>query len=238
VRGDKRALDQLRSIKFTTDYLMHPEGSVLVEYGNTKVICTATVTNDVPKFLKSSGKGWVTAEYSMLPRATNTRTRRERQKIGGRTAEIQRLIGRSLRSIVDLSLLPERSVLIDCDVIQADGGTRTASISGGFVALAIALKKLKEAGEISEIPIRDYVAAVSMGLLEGTTHLDLEYSEDSSAEVDMNLVMTGSKEIVEVQGTAETKPFSQKQLSELVEVGWKGIESIIVLQKEAIGSLS
>lgn len=238
MRGDKRALDQLRSIKFTTDYLMHPEGSVLVEYGNTKVICTATVTNDVPKFLKSSGKGWVTAEYSMLPRATNTRTRRERQKIGGRTAEIQRLIGRSLRSIVDLSLLPERSVLIDCDVIQADGGTRTASISGGFVALAIALKKLKEAGEISEIPIRDYVAAVSMGLLEGTTHLDLEYSEDSSAEVDMNLVMTGSKEIVEVQGTAETKPFSQKQLSELVEVGWKGIESIIVLQKEAIGSLS
>jgi len=238
VRGDKRALDQLRSVRFTTDYLMHPEGSVLVEYGNTKVICTATVTNDVPKFLKSSGKGWVTAEYSMLPRATNTRTRRERQKIGGRTAEIQRLIGRSLRSIVDLSRLPERSVLIDCDVIQADGGTRTASISGGFVALAIALKKLKAAGEISEIPIRDYVAAVSMGLLEGTTHLDLEYSEDSSAEVDMNLVMTGSKEIVEVQGTAETKPFSQKQLSELVEVGWKGIESIIVLQKEAIGSLS
>ena len=232
-----RGIDQLRPVKFTKSFLMHPEGSVLVEFGNTKIICTATVESDIPPFLKQSGTGWVTAEYSMLPRATNTRTKRERQKISGRTAEIQRLIGRSLRAVVDLKRLPEQSIVIDCDVIQADGGTRTAAITGGFVALAEALKNLKQQGEISQIPLKDYVAAVSLGIVNEELHLDLEYSEDSIAQVDMNLVMTGNRQIVEIQGTAEGKTFAPEKLHEMVEFGWRGIQQLIQLQKETIGSL-
>ena len=234
MRGESRQKNQLRPIRFTRDYLIHPEGSVLVEFGNTKVICTATVSSEVPKFLKQSGTGWVTGEYAMLPRSTHTRMPRERQKINGRTAEIQRLIGRSLRSVVDLKLLPEKSIVIDCDVIQADGGTRTAAISGGFVALVDALKKLKKDGEISQLPVREYVGAVSLGIVHGEPHLDLEYSEDVMAEVDMNLVMTESRRIVEVQATAEGKAFSTDQMHEMIAFGWKGIQSIIQHQKDVL----
>lgn len=229
-----RARDEHRPIKITNHYLMHPEGSVLIEFGNTKVICTASTDEDVPPHLKKSGTGWVTAEYSMLPRATNVRTRRERQKLGGRTSEIQRLIGRALRAVVDLPKLGERSILIDCDVIQADGGTRTAAITGGYVALVQALKYLKEKGKIKEVPIKDYVAAMSVGIVKGDVYLDLEYTEDFAADVDMNIVMTGSGKLVEVQGTAEKTPFSQNDLSAMLEVGWKGIQSIIEIQKQAL----
>ena len=211
MRPKGRANQELRSVQFTQPYLIHPEGSVLVEFGDTKVICTASVEEDVPPFLKKTGKGWITAEYAMLPRATATRTRRERMKVGGRTSEIQRIIGRSLRSVVDFSLLGERTLLIDCDVIQADGGTRTAAITGGFVALAQALKKLKEKGVFKELPLKDFVAAVSVGIVKGEVCLDLEYVEDVAAEVDMNLVMTASGAVVEIQGTAEKTPFSKEK---------------------------
>lgn len=237
MRGDTRKNNEMRPIRFTNNYLLHPEGSVLVEFGQTKVICTASIESDVPKFLKKEGTGWVTAEYSMLPRATHTRTRRERQKVGGRTAEIQRLIGRSLRAVIDLKKFTERSILIDCDVIQADGGTRTAAISGAFVAMVEALKGLKAKGEISEIPIKNWLAAVSLGYVNKELHLDLEYSEDSMAEVDMNVVMTGSREIVEIQGTAEGATFSPQQLSKMVDFGWIGIERIIQEQRKIIGDL-
>ena len=231
---DNRLKDELRPVKFLLDYMIYPAGSVLVEFGNTKIICTASVETDVPPFLKQTGSGWVTAEYSMLPAATNTRTRRERQKLSGRTAEIQRLIGRSLRSVVDLKKIRERSIIIDCDVIQADGGTRTAAINGGYVALVLALRKLQKQGEISEIPIRDHVAAVSLGILNNELHLDLEYSEDSMAEVDMNLVMTSSRQIIEIQGTAEKKSFSPQQLSDMVEFGWRGIQAIVERQRNVL----
>jgi ribonuclease PH len=234
MRGDTRKNNELRPLKFTKDYLIHPEGSVLVEFGNTKVICTASVESDVPKFLKKTGSGWVTAEYSMLPRSTNTRSKRERQKIGGRTAEIQRLIGRSLRAVVDLKLLSEKSIVVDCDVIQADGGTRTAAISGGYVALADAIHKMIKEGILSQNPIKDSLAAVSLGLVNDELHLDLQYSEDVNAQVDMNLVMTGSGELVEVQGTAEGKTFTPAQLQEMVDYGWRGIQMIIQKQNEVL----
>ena len=234
MRPKGRANQELRSIQFTQPYLIHPEGSVLVEFGDTKVICTASVEEDVPPFLKKTGKGWITAEYAMLPRATATRTRRERMKVGGRTAEIQRIIGRSLRSVVDFSLLGERTLMIDCDVIQADGGTRTAAITGGFVALAQALKKLKEKGVFKELPLKDFVAAVSVGIVKGEVCLDLEYVEDSAAEVDMNLVMTASGKVVEIQGTAEKTPFSKEKFDELFAMGWKGIQSLIQIQKDIL----
>ena len=238
MRPKGRAPQELRSIRFTQPYLIHPEGSVLVEFGETKVICTASVEEDVPPFLKKTGTGWLTAEYAMLPRATSTRTKRERMKVGGRTSEIQRIIGRSLRSVVDLSRVGERTLLIDCDVIQADGGTRTAAITGGFVALVQALKKLKEKGIFSAaggaLPLKDFVAAVSVGIVKGEPCLDLEYIEDSAAEVDMNLVMTASGKVVEVQGTAEKEPFSKEKFDELFNLGWKGIQSLIQIQKDAL----
>ncbi|MBI3018898.1 MAG: ribonuclease PH [Deltaproteobacteria bacterium] len=238
MRPKSRANHALRSIQFTQPYLIHPEGSVLVEFGNTKVICTASVEEDVPPFLKKTGRGWLTAEYAMLPRATATRTRRERMKVGGRTSEIQRIIGRSLRSVVDLSLLGERTLFMDCDVIQADGGTRTAAITGSFVALVQALKKLKEKGVFSAaggaLPLKDFVAAVSVGIVNGEACLDLEYVEDSAAEVDMNLVMTACGKVVEVQGTAEKEPFSKEKFDELFNLGWKGIQSLIQIQKDIL----
>ncbi len=238
MRPKGRQLQELRPIRFTQPYLIHPEGSVLVEFGETKVICTASVEEDVPPFLKKTGTGWLTAEYAMLPRATATRTKRERMKVGGRTSEIQRIIGRSLRSVVDLSRIGERTLLIDCDVIQADGGTRTAAITGGFVAMVQALKKLKEKGIFSAtggmLPLKDFVAAVSVGIVKGEACLDLEYVEDSSAEVDMNLVMTASGKIVEVQGTAEKEPFSKEKFDELFNLGWKGIQSLIQIQKNTL----
>lgn len=237
MRPDRRANDELRPIKLTTDYLIHPEGSALVEFGGTKVICTATIEPEVPPFLRQSASGWVTAEYSMLPRATSTRTKRERQKVSGRTSEIQRFIGRSLRAIVDLKAFPEISIFIDCDVIQADGGTRTASLTGGFVAMVEAFKKMKKAGDLIKHPISDFVAAVSLGKVQGELRLDLDYSEDSMAEVDMNLVMTGRKQIVEIQGTAEKVPFAPPLLHEMIEFGWRGIEQLIAIQREAVGSL-
>lgn len=233
MRTNRKLLEH-RPIKITNHYLLHPEGSVLIEFGNTKVICTATVEEEVPPFLKKTGTGWVTAEYGMLPGATEERTRRERQKIGGRTHEIQRLIGRSLRAIVDLTQFGERSIFIDCDVIQADGGTRTAAITGSFVALAEAFKKLKEKRIISKLPLKDYVAAMSVGVVQGQIYLDLEYSEDSGADVDMNLVMTGSAKLVEVQGTAEKVPFELSQLHSMIDAGWNGIQSLIQIQKSLV----
>ncbi len=236
-RFDGRQPDQLRPVNITPHYLEHPEGSVLVEFGKTKVICTATVEEKVPPFQKGSGQGWVTAEYSMLPRATAVRTVREssRGKVGGRTMEIQRLIGRALRSIVNLKALGERTIWLDCDVIQADGGTRTASITGAYVALVEALMSLKVKGTLAEIPLVDSLAAVSVGIVQGVPLLDLCYDEDSTAQVDMNVVMTGSGKIVEVQGTAEEKPFSRKELDVLLDLGLKGIKTIVDKQAEVLG---
>jgi ribonuclease PH len=218
---------------------MHAEGSVLIEVGRTRVICTASVEDRVPPFLRNAGKGWVTAEYGMLPRATSTRTQRESTagKVGGRTQEIQRLIGRSLRSVARLPEIGERTIWIDCDVIQADGGTRTASITGGFVALALALRRLREAGHLRTIPLQDYVAATSVGVVEGTPLLDLAYDEDSRADVDMNIVKTGDGRFIEVQGTAEGRPFDRTALDELLTLADSGIQSLIALQREAVGAL-
>src|SRR5665213_1873470 len=215
MRSDKRPADQLRQITLTPNYLEHAEGSVLIETGRTKVICTASVEDRVPPFLRNSGKGWVTAEYGMLPRATSTRTQREATagKVGGRTQEIQRLIGRSLRAVMNLPALGERTVWIDCDVIQADGGTRTASITGAFVALALALEKLQQRGTLKTIPLSDYVAATSVGIVDGEVLLDLAYEDDSRAEVDMNIVKTGDGRFIEVQGTAEAIPFGRDALN-------------------------
>ena len=235
-RKDGRAHDGLREIKVTRNYLKHPEGSVLIEMGDTKVICTATVEEKVPPFLKGSGKGWITAEYSMLPRATQSRNVREsaRGKVGGRTHEIQRLVGRALRSVVNMNALGERTIWIDCDVIQADGGTRTASITGSFIALVEALGKLKTQGTLAKIPIIDWLAAVSVGKVKDEILLDLCYEEDSSAQVDMNFVMTGSGKFVELQGTAEEYPFTKDELNALMGLAEKGIGELISYQKEIL----
>ena len=231
-RSDGRAPDQLREVRIILDFIKHAEGSCLIEFGDTKVICTASIEEKVPPFLKGTGQGWITAEYSMLPRATVQRTVREaaRGKLTGRTQEIQRLIGRSLRSAVDLELLGEVTVWIDCDVIQADGGTRTASITGAFVALYRALEKTEKLHAI-----KSFVAAVSVGIVNGEFLLDLNYEEDSMAEVDMNIVMNDRGEFVEVQGTAEGKPFSREELNRLLDLGEKGIKKLIEIQKETLG---
>jgi ribonuclease PH len=232
MRNDGRKADELRKIKITRNYIKYAEGSVLIEMGNTRVICTATVENSVPPFLRGKGTGWVTAEYAMLPRSSSQRIQRERSKVGGRTHEIQRLIGRSLRSVVDMQALGERSVLIDCDVIEADGGTRTASITGAYIALVDALRHIEKQGLIKAVPVNDYLAAISVGIVDGKPMLDLCYTEDSTAEVDMNLVMTGKGKIVEVQGTAEGEPFSREELDKLLALGEKGIRALVKIQKE------
>jgi ribonuclease PH len=236
-RIDGRSPSQLRPTTITPGFLAHAEGSVLIEVGRTKVICTASVEERVPPFLRNSGKGWVTAEYGMLPRATSTRTQREAStgKVGGRTQEIQRLIGRSLRSVAKLNELGERTIWVDCDVIQADGGTRTASITGGFVAMALAMKKMKDLALIKDIPITDYVAATSVGIVEGTALLDLAYVEDSKAEVDMNFVKTGDGRFIELQGTAEGQPFDRRALDALMELADNGIKELIAMQKTIVG---
>jgi ribonuclease PH len=234
MRVDGRKADELRRIKITGNYLKSAEGSVLIEMGDTKVICTATVQESVPPFLKGRGTGWVTAEYAMLPRSSSQRIARERNKVGGRTHEIQRLIGRALRAVVDMSALGERSVLVDCDVVQADGGTRTASITGAYIALVGAFRTMMKQGMLEDIPIKDYLAAVSVGIVGGKPLLDLCYQEDSEAEVDMNLVMTGKGGIVEMQGTAEGEPFSKAELGKLLALGEKGIKALIKKQKEAL----
>lgn len=233
-RFDGRKPDELRPIKITPHYLSHPAGSCLIEMGNTRVICSAMLEETVPPFMKGSGKGWLTAEYSMLPASSSQRVGRERTKVGGRTHEIQRLIGRSLRTCVDLSLFGERSVLIDCDVIDADGGTRTAAITGSFVAVSLALKKL--AGRVPGLAdaVRCGVAAVSVGMVNGTPCLDLNYEEDKSAEVDMNVVKTSQDQFVEVQGTAEGKPFDQQSLDSLLLLAHKGIKELLTAQERVL----
>jgi ribonuclease PH len=238
MRPSGRNPDELRPVRITRGYTKHAEGSVLVEFGDTKVVCTASVDERVPPFLRDKGQGWVTAEYGMLPRATNTRTDREavRGKQSGRTLEIQRLIGRSLRAVTDLAQLGPRTVQIDCDVIQADGGTRTASITGAFVALHEAVGKLRGAGLVAGAPIRDFVAAVSVGVYRGVPVLDLDYAEDSACDTDMNVVMTGSGGFVELQGTAEGHPFTRAEMEALVALAEKGIRELIALQQAALGT--
>jgi ribonuclease PH len=238
-RTDGRGADELRPTRITPGFLMHAEGSVLIEVGRTRVVCSASVEDRVPPFLRNTGKGWVTAEYGMLPRATSTRTQREATagKVGGRTQEIQRLIGRSLRSVTRLAELGERTVWIDCDVIQADGGTRTASITGGFVALVLALRKLRESGAIRTLPIQDHVAATSVGVVGGIPMLDLAYEEDSRADVDMNIVKTGDGRFVELQGTAEGPPFERNALDSLMELGDRGIRELVDLQRTVTGPI-
>lgn len=238
MRPSQRAADALRTVRLTRHYTKHAEGSVLIECGDTKVICTASVEESVPSFLKGKGQGWVTAEYGMLPRSTGSRMRREAAsgKQSGRTQEIQRLIGRSLRAVVDLQKLGERQILIDCDVIQADGGTRTASITGAFVALADAIAGLMAAGKLAESPLRDHVAAISVGVVAGQPVLDLDYIEDSGCETDMNVVMTGDGRFIEVQGTAEGAPFSRDEMNALMALAEKGIGELVALQKQALAS--
>ena len=238
-RTDGREPAQLRATRITPSFTMHAEGSVLVEAGRTQVICTASVEERVPPFLRNTGKGWVTAEYGMLPRATSTRTQREAAagKVGGRTQEIQRLIGRSLRSVARLPELGERTVWIDCDVIQADGGTRTASITGGFVALVLALQRMRQKGMIRVLPVSDFVAAISVGVVGGTPMLDLAYDEDSRADVDMNVVKTGDGRFIEVQGTAEGLPFERAALDSLLELADGGIRELVALQRSIVGDL-
>ncbi|MGE6629030.1 ribonuclease PH [Bacillus sp. NPDC077027] len=238
MRFDERQHDELRKIQIEAGYILHPEGSVLISAGNTKVICNASIEDRVPPFLRGEGKGWITAEYSMLPRATSQRTMREssKGKVTGRTMEIQRLIGRALRAVVDLEKLGERTIWIDCDVIQADGGTRTASITGAFVAMTLAIQKLLSEGVIKTNPITDYLAAVSVGIdSEQGLLLDLNYVEDSSAEVDMNVIMTGAGRFVELQGTGEEATFSREQLNGLLDLADKGIKELIEKQKEITG---
>jgi len=236
-RAAGRRADEMRPVRLTRRYTRHAEGSVLVEFGETRVLCTVSIDDKVPGFLKGKGSGWLTAEYGMLPRSTGTRNEREaaRGKQGGRTLEIQRLIGRSLRSVVDLRQLGERTLVIDCDVIQADGGTRTAWITGAFVAVHDALTWLRERGGLTTLPIRDFVAAVSVGLHGGTALLDLDYAEDSSCETDMNVVMTGSGAFVEVQATAEGAPFSAQELERMLGLARVGISRLVVAQKAALG---
>lgn len=237
MRSDGRKPDELRPVKISRGFIKHAEGSVLIEVGGTKVICVATIDEGVPPFLRDSRTGWVTAEYAMLPRSTEERSPRERGRTGGRTYEIQRLIGRSLRSVVTLETLGERTITIDCDVIQADGGTRTASITGAFVALWDAASLLRRQGRIPENPIRDFVAATSVGIVGGEHYLDLNYSEDSMAEVDMNIVMTGRGKFVEVQGTAESTPFSKEDMDALLELARKGVSRLVEIQKDIVGEL-
>ncbi|MFN8060373.1 MAG: ribonuclease PH [Vicinamibacterales bacterium] len=238
-RTDLRLPTQLRQTRLVPNYLVHAEGSVLIEVGHTKVICTASVEDRVPPFRRGTNKGWVTAEYGMLPRATSTRTQRESSagKVGGRTQEIQRLIGRALRSVTRMEALGERTIWIDCDVIQADGGTRTASITGGFVALVLALERLREKSLIAAIPIDDYVAATSVGIVDGTPLLDLAYDEDSRADVDMNVVQTGDGRFIEVQGTAEGSPFPRAQLDALLDLAARGITDLVQLQRGLVGKI-
>jgi ribonuclease PH len=239
MRTHDRAPHELRSTTITPNYLLHAEGSVLIEVGNTRVICTASVEDRVPPFLRNTGKGWVTAEYGMLPRATSTRTTREASagKVGGRTMEIQRLIGRSMRSVVRLTELGERTIWIDCDVIQADGGTRTASITGAFVAMVLALGKIRQQELLRTIPINDYVAATSVGIVAGMPLLDLAYEEDSKADVDMNIVKTGDGRFIEIQGTAEAEPFGSDALTGLLALADRGITELITKQREIVGSI-
>jgi ribonuclease PH len=241
MRHDGRKQDELRRVEILTDYVKHPEGSVLISVGDTKVICNASIEDRVPPFMRGEGKGWITAEYSMLPRATEQRTIREssKGKITGRTMEIQRLIGRALRAVVDLEKLGERTIWIDCDVIQADGGTRTASITGAFVAMTLALGKLMSQKKLSTLPITDFLAATSVGMDSKLGEiLDLNYIEDSSAEVDMNVIMTSSGKFVEIQGTGEEATFSREELNELLDLAEKGINSLISIQMEALGDLA
>ena len=232
-RSDNRTPEQMRPVNIIPDFISTAEGSVLIEVGNTRVICTATVEESVPKFMSGRGKGWITSEYAMLPRSTLTRTPRESTKgrPSGRSQEIQRLIGRSLRAITDLSKLGERTLFVDCDVIQADGGTRTASITGAFVAVGLAMQKLIEAGTLKTNPLRDFVAATSVGIVDGEILLDLCYEEDSRADVDMNFVMTGAGKLVEVQATAEQDPFEEQQLLRMIAVARKGVEGLILQQR-------
>jgi ribonuclease PH len=239
MRSDGRLDEQLRPTRITPNYLLHAEGSVLVESGKTKVICTASVEDRVPPFRRNSGRGWVTAEYGMLPRATTTRTQRESSagRVGGRTQEIQRLIGRSLRAVTKMEELGERTITLDCDVIQADGGTRTASITGAFVALALAINKMREQDLIRTTPIVDYVAATSVGIVEGMPMLDLAYAEDSKADVDMNIIKTGAGLYIEVQGTAEAMPFGREALNRLLDLADTGIRQLIALQRGLVGNI-
>ena len=239
IRQDGRNSNELRKLKITKNYIKYAEGSCLVELGNTKVIATASVESGVPHFLRNSGNGWVTAEYGMIPRSCKSRVSREasKGKQGGRTHEIQRLIGRSLRSVTDMTKLGERTIWLDCDVIQADGGTRCASITGSFVALALALENMKKDRLIATVPLSDYVAAISVGIISGETAIDLDYEEDSKAEVDMNVVMTGAGKFIEVQGTAEREPFRKEDLNKLIALAQKGIEDIIYLQKNILKNI-
>src|SRR5579864_5206021 len=236
MRTDKRLAGEMRPVEIVTDYLATAEGSILIKVGNTQVLCAASVEDTVPPFLRNSGKGWVTAEYAMLPRATAKRTPREvtKGRPSGRTHEIQRLIGRSLRSVVDMAALGERTVMLDCDVLQADGGTRTASITGAFVAMTMALQQLVQFKAIKAMPLRDYVAATSVGLVGGVPMLDLCYEEDSRADVDMNVVMTGGGKFIEVQATAEHAPFDDAQMSEMISLARTGIAQLVELQREAV----
>lgn len=233
-RIDGRANDEIRPVTITRNFNKYAEGSVLIESGDTKVICTATVEDKVPPFLRGKGQGWITAEYSMLPRATQIRNHREIFRPSGRTMEIQRLIGRAMRSVVDLEALGERTIWLDCDVLQADGGTRTTSITGAFLALAGALKKLKDDKAIETIPINNFVAAISVGIVDGEKLLDLRFAEDSNAQVDMNVVMTDKGQIVEIQGTGESFPFSRQDLDELLDLAQKGIFDLIDIQKNML----
>ena len=236
-RFDGRHAAELRDTRITPHYVVHAEGSVLIEAGMTRVICTASVEDRVPPFLRGKGSGWVTGEYGMLPRSTSTRSTRESSagRIGGRTQEIQRLIGRSLRAVTRLEDLGERTIWVDCDVIQADGGTRTASITGGFVALVLALHRLRESGMIARLPIEDYVAAISVGIVDGRPLADLAYAEDSQAEVDMNVVKTGNGRFIEVQGTAEGQPFDRAALDNLLALAGNAIERLVAMQREIVG---
>jgi ribonuclease PH len=238
-RFDDRPANVLRPTRLTPHYVKHAEGSVLIEAGDTRVICTASVEDRVPPFRRSSGKGWVTAEYGMLPRSTTTRNQREASagKVGGRTQEIQRLIGRSLRAVTRLEEMGERTIWVDCDVIQADGGTRTAAITGGFVALVLALQKMRAQNQISTMPVRDFVAATSVGIVDGQPLIDLAYEEDSRADVDMNIVQTGDGRFIEVQGTAEAAPFGRDALLSLLDLAQEGIRQLNVLQREVVGAL-
>jgi ribonuclease PH len=239
-RSDNRSPDQMRPVNLIPDYIHTAEGSVLIEVGNTRVICTASVEETVPQFMRNTGKGWISSEYSMLPRATLTRTPREvtKGRPSGRTHEIQRLIGRSLRAVVDLDRMGERTIWIDCDVIQADGGTRTASITGAFVALGLALEKLVEAGTLTASPLRDFVAAVSVGIVDGEILLDLCYEEDSRADVDMNFVMTAGRKLVEVQATAEHQVFDEAQLGKMIGLASQGVQQLIAKQQAVLGALT
>jgi ribonuclease PH len=237
MRSDGRQSHELRPVTITTNVNKYAEGSALIAVGDTQVLCTASVEESVPPFLRNKGEGWVSAEYAMLPRATGTRSTREatRGRLGGRTQEIQRLIGRSLRAVVDMTLLGERTIWLDCDVLQADGGTRTASITGAYVALRLAVQQLLRQELLSEMPLEDFVAAVSVGIIGGVPHLDLNYEEDSSSDVDMNVVMTGRGTLVEVQGTAERSPFAQESLLHMLSLARQGIEQLIDAQRYALG---